>query len=175
MSALPPARLSPEEYLAFERPAETKSEFFDGGVFAMAGGSATHAQPSLAFGGELRQALKATECVVFSSDARIRATRTTYVYPDVSVVCGKAVFADERQDVLLNPIVVVEVLSDATEANDWGLKFARYRQMEPLEESVLVSQREPRVEMFRRLPDGRWWRRQAAGQNPFQIFGSVLE
>lgn len=154
MSAHPAPRMTPEEYLALDRAAEFKSEYFDGDIFAMSGGSLEHARLGARLATELNNALAGRNCAVYGSDARVRATRTTYLYPDVSVVCGEV--RREGSDVLLNPILIVEVLSDSTERYDRGLKFARYRRIESLEEYVLVAQAEPRVEVFRRQADGSW-------------------
>jgi Uma2 family endonuclease len=99
-------------------------------------------------------ALEGKDCWVPNSDARVRATASTYVYPDVSVVCGKPEVRE--RDILLNPVVIVEVLSESTERYDRGLKFSRYRRMESLQEYVLVAQSDPRIEVFRRQTDGSW-------------------
>ena len=154
MSAQSVPRLTPEEYLALDRAAEFKSEYLDGEVFAMSGGTFVHATLAARLATELNNALAGKGCRVATSDARVRATKTTYVYPDVSVVCGKPVL--EGNDILLNPVLIVEVLSDSTERYDRGLKFARYRRIESLEEYVLVAQADPRVEVFRRQTDGSW-------------------
>ncbi len=154
MSAYPAPRMTPEEYLALDRAAEFKSEYFDGDIFAMSGGTFAHATLAARMATELNNALQGKGCRVAASGARVRASLTTFVYPDVSVVCGKPLL--EHGDILLNPVVIVEVLSDSTERYDRGLKFARYRRIESLEEYVLVAQTEPRVEVFRRQADGSW-------------------
>lgn len=146
--------MTPEEYLALDRAAEFKSEYFDGDIFAMSEGTFAHATLAARIATELNNALRGKGCRVAASDARVRASRTTFVYPDVSVVCGKPLL--EHGDILLNPVVIVEVPSDSTERYDRGLKFARYRQIESLEEYVLVAQAEPSVEVFRRGADGSW-------------------
>src|SRR5439155_9351117 len=110
--------------------------------------------------------LEGTNCVPNTSELRVK-TETTglYTYPDVSVVCGRAQLLDERRDTLLNPAVIVEVLSDSTEAYDRGKKFEHYRQIPSLREYILVSQKEPRVEQFIRQPTGEWTLKEAAGLN----------
>jgi len=158
------ARLTEAEYLRLERAAEFKSEFFDGEMFAMAGGTRAHSLISMNLGGELRSRLKDTPCVTYNTDLRIKSESTgLYTYLDVSVVCGEQRFLDDEEDTLLNPTLVVEVLSDSTEAYDRGKKFEHYRQIPSLREYVLVSQREPRVEQFTRQKDGTWTLKEAVG------------
>jgi Uma2 family endonuclease len=157
MSAQPQPRLSPEEYLALERAAEVKSEYYDGHMYAMSGGSYPHAKIIVNVSSGLQQALKGKACSVTSSDVRFRVSpQGLYTYPDVMVVCGPPKFADNQRDTLLNPTLIVEVLSQSTEAHDRGFKFAQYQQLDSLEEYVLVSQIEPRVESFRRQMNGKW-------------------
>jgi Uma2 family endonuclease len=147
--------LTPEQYLAIERVAEFKSEYYQGKMYAMAGGKPIHSLIKTHFLTQLDLALEGRHCFVYDSDLRVRVSPTgLYTYPDVSVVCGEPVFFDE--DTLVNPKLIVEVLSKSTEAHDRGLKFAQYRTIESFEEYVLVSQAEPRVERFRRQPGGQW-------------------
>ena len=161
MSAQSVPRITPEEYLAIDRAAEFKSEYFDGKMYAMSGGTLAHSALAGRMLTELNIALAGKGCRVFNSDARIRATRSTFVYPDVSVVCGRPEIQDN--DILLNPVVIVKVLSESTERYDRGLKFARYRRMESLQEYALVAQSDPRVEVFARQPDGSWSMREYEG------------
>jgi len=157
MSAQPQPRLSPEEYLALERAAEFKHEYYDGHMYAMSGGSYPHGQILVNLSAMLREALKGRGCRVTSSDVRFRVSpQGLCTYPDVMVVCGSPRFADNQKDTLLNPLLIAEILSPSTEAHDRGLKFAQYQQLASLEEYVLISQTEPRVESFRRQPDGKW-------------------
>jgi Uma2 family endonuclease len=157
MSAQPLPRITPEQYLEMERAAEFKSEYFEGQVYAMAGGTYPHATIITNVSGELRQALKQKPCTVTSSETRLRVSSGgLYTYPDVMVVRGEARFADDQKDTLLNPTLIVEVLSKSTEANDRGFKFAQYRKLDSLGAYVLVSQSEPRVETFHRQADERW-------------------
>src|SRR6266487_2360204 len=115
----PTGRLSERGYLEIERAAEFKSEFFDGEMFAMAGGTATHSLIAMNIGGELRQQLKKTFCVTYTSDLRIKIPATgLYTYPDLSVICGPLQFVEETNDTITNPTVLVEVLSDSTEGYD---------------------------------------------------------
>jgi Uma2 family endonuclease len=157
MSAQPIPRITPEQYLAMERAAKFKSEYFDGHVYAMAGGTIAHAHVIANVTGALFQALKGGPCFVLSSDAMLRVSPGgLYTYADVMVVCGEAKFADDQKDTLLNPTLIVEVLSKSTEANDRGFKFAQYRKLDSLRGYVLISQREPRVETFERQTEGQW-------------------
>ena len=144
------------EYLEFERASELKHEYLRGEVFAMAGGTPEHARLAANVIGELRNALRGRPCSVFTSDARVRiAVTDRATYPDVTVVCGRLEHAPDDPDAIINPIVVVEVLSDTTEAEDRGEKFAHYRRLASLREYVLVSQRARRLEVYRRRDD-RW-------------------
>ncbi len=123
--------LSPQEYLTLERQAETKSEYYAGEVFAMAGASRKHNTivPNLLY--LLVGQLKGRSCEVYNSDMRVKVSVTgLYTYPDLTVVCGKPRFDDDQEDTLLNPTVIVEVLSKSTEAYDRGEKFAMYRALE---------------------------------------------
>jgi len=157
MSAAPKPFLSPQEYLAREREAETKSEYYDGETFAMAGGSEEHSLIAVNVAGALNFQLADRPCKVYNSDMRVRVEEDgPYAYPDVSVVCGEAEFADAERDVLLNPMVIIEVLSPTTEAWDRGGKFQRYQQMAALQEYVLIAQDQPRVERYERQGDEQW-------------------
>jgi Uma2 family endonuclease len=145
------------EYLDLERASEVKHEYLRGEVFAMAGGTPEHSRLAANVIGELRSALRDRPCVVFTSDARIRIEATDRAtYPDVSVVCDRIEPAADDPDAITNPVVIVEVLSDATEADDRGEKFAHYRRLPSLREYVLVSQRAARIEVYRRQADQRW-------------------
>jgi Uma2 family endonuclease len=166
MGAMPAfnARYTPEEYLAFEREAEQKSEYLDGVIYAMSGGSPEHSSIALNIGAELRTQLRAKPCRAYTSDMKVRTDLGgMFSYPDLSVACGDPRFHDERRDVLVNPIVIFEVLSDTTEAYDRGRKFARYQQIVSLREYVLVAQDEPRVEVYSRHGEGQWLLTVAAG------------
>lgn len=150
-------RISTLEYLSRERQAAFKSEFFQGEMFAMVGGSAHHSLIAANFVGEARQALKDRPCAVFSSDLRVRVQPTgLYTYPDATIVCGELEFDDDQHDTITNPTVIVEVLSDSTEKYDRGRKADHYRQIASLKELVLIAQDHPHVERFTRRPDGGW-------------------
>ena len=153
-----PARyVTPEEYLERERRAETKSEYFDGQVFALAGASANHNRIVVNLIALLRLQLRNKPCEPFASDMRVKVEATgLYTYPDVVVVCGEPQFEDEHRDTLLNPVVIIEVLSPSTEAYDRGKKFAHYRRIPSLQEYLLVAQDGMRVERFQRQEKDRW-------------------
>jgi Uma2 family endonuclease len=145
------------EYLAAEAKSDTKHEWLNGEVFAMAGGTPEHAGLAASVIGELRLALRDRPCRVFSSDLRVKVQATGLAtYPDASIACGKLETDPEDAQAVVNPIVLVEVLSDSTEAYDRGEKFAHYRRILSLREYVIVSQREPRIEVHRRNEAGRW-------------------
>jgi Uma2 family endonuclease len=120
MASHPIAKVTAEEYLALDRAAEFRSELLDGEMVATPGGSMRHARLGANIFGQFAVALENSECEAFSSDFRVRVSPQMYVYPDVAVVCGKPVLADERQDILLNPALLVEVLSPSTERYDRG-------------------------------------------------------
>ena len=154
MATQPQSRLSPEEYLALERGAEHKSEYMDGEAVAMAGASFAHNLIVANVVGALWGRLRGTPCAVVPSDLKVKATSRLY-YPDVTVVCGEPRFLDEAQDVLLNPTLIVEVLSESTKNFDRGEKFMRYRTVESLNDYVLIAQDGAHVEHFRR--QGEHW------------------
>jgi Uma2 family endonuclease len=151
----PVSKLTEEQYLAQDRAAEFRSEFVDGEMFAMAGASISHLRLQQNLAVELHAALR-RQCEVLGSDCRIKVPGGTYLYADVSVVCGDPVTGDEHADNLLNPVAIFEVLSPSTEKYDRGLKFQRYRTIDSLRDYVLVSQEQVRVEHFARQPDGTW-------------------
>ena len=149
--------LTPQTYLKKERNAESKSEYYAGQVYAMSVASETHNLIVWNIGGELRSLLKKRPCKGYPSDMRVKVSPTgLYTYPDVTVVCGKAQFDDKYKDTLLNPIVIIEVLSESTEAYDRGKKFEHYRTLESLEEYLLISQDSIAVDRYVRQADGRW-------------------
>src|SRR6266446_5472433 len=134
-------RLTAEEYLALERTAEFRSEFLDGEMFAMAGGTRRHSRIKVNLIAGLDRRLRSTPCQVFDSDMRIKVEATgLYAYPDAHVACDALRFEDEDEDTLLNPKLMVELLSDSSAAWDRGEKFWHYRRLESLQEYLLVSQ-----------------------------------
>ncbi len=163
-----------EEYLEFDRNSEFKNEYYRGQIIAMAGGKPTHAKIGATVTALLWIATEGRSCDVYSSDARLAADREShYVYPDIMVVYGEPEYADSRQETLANPILVVEVLSPSTESADRGRKFASYRNLESLQEYLMVSQFEPKVELHRKGPDGNWTRHEWTGLDAVAVLESV--
>lgn len=142
-----------------EEKAEVKHEFHRGEILAMSGGTYEQSRITANVVGELRNRLKGSPCFVLESNMRVRIPREDRgVYPDATVVCGKPQFdpEDPKRTTILNPRVVVEVLSESTESYDRGDKFTAYRELPSLEEYVLVSQNRPQIEAFLRQPEGLW-------------------
>jgi Uma2 family endonuclease len=149
--------LTPEEYLAIERKAEYKSEYFNGEMFAMSGASPNHVLIVANIVAELRGKLKQKPCNVYASDLRVRVSPTgLYTYPDVVVVCGQLQLADNHRDTLLHPTLIVEVLSDSTQDYDRGRKFEHYRSLSSFSEYVEIAQDRCHVEYFLRQADSCW-------------------
>jgi len=146
------------------RKAECRSEYYQGVIYAKSCGNAAHSVITVNLAAELRQALKKRRCFVYSTDLRLRVTPSgLYTYPDVMVICDEPFFCDDRKDTVTNPVLIVEVLSNSTEAHDRGFKLAQYRKLDSLREYVLVSQHEPRIERYLRQPDDQWVYNESAG------------
>ncbi len=151
MSSLAHSAYTPEQYLTLERKAEYKSEYINGQIFAMAGASLEHNRITANFVRVLGNQFMGHPCGVFSSDMRVKVDATgLYTYPDVVAVCGEIRFDDAHRDTMVNPTVIVEVLSPSTEAYDRGGKFAHYRRSDSLTDYVLVAQDQVRVEQYTR-------------------------
>ncbi len=157
MSMQPKSLLTPSQYLARERAAVFKSEFFCGEMFALAGASRRH---NLIVGNLVREtgnALKDRPCEVYPSDMRVKVSATgLYTYPDATIVCGARQFEDDQVDTLLNPTFVFEVLSNSTEAYDRGIKSAHYRKLASVQQYLLIAQDRPSIESYVRQADGQW-------------------
>jgi Uma2 family endonuclease len=174
MAAHPLPRLTPQQYLDIERAAELRSEYYDGQMYAMSGGSLEHSLIPMQAGAALVNALRGRSCRVASSDLRVRVSSTgPFYYPDISVYCGEPQLADDYRDTLLNPRAILEVLSKSTENYDRGLKFDAYRQIESLHEYVLIWQSEPRIEVWLRQPEGRWKGSYYAGMDAVCVLESL--
>lgn len=157
MSTHPKAFLSPEEYIEIERHAEIRSEYYQGETFAIAGASEAHSILADNLVVAFRLKLRGSPCRAYSRDMRVRVSATgLYTYPDLVIACGERKFLDENRDTLLNPTLIVEILSPTTEAYDRGRKFSHYRTLESLQEYLLVSQDRVQVECFQRQSAGQW-------------------
>lgn len=157
MSTQPNIYLSPEEYLTLERQADFRSEYIDGVVYTKGGTSLRHSLVTLNAAAELLIQLRGRSLSVCLNDMKVRLPDSRkFFYPDVVVVGGEPHFHDERTDVLLNPILIVEVLSESTEAFDRGGKFQAYQRLESLQEYILISQHKPVVEQYVRQSEATW-------------------
>jgi len=157
MSVAIKPKYTPQEYLEIERKAETKSEYFNGETFALAGASRQHVLIVGNLVTSFNLQLKKQPCQVYSTDMRAKVLKSgLYTYPDVIVVCDKPKFEDEHHDVLLNPTLIAEVLSESTEAYDRGKKFEHYRKIESLIEYLLIAQDKHSIEQFIKQNDGSW-------------------
>ena len=178
MSALPQPDteyLTEEEYLALERESEIKHEYIDGEIYAMTGGSEPHILIGVNLTRELSNRLRKSGCITYNSEMRVRITPTrNYTYPDVTVVCGeRELVEDETIATLLNPTIIIEVLSPSTEAYDRGKKFQEYRKLDSLKEYVLVAQDEARIERFTRNADNTWVLSTVEGVDAHFRFSSI--
>jgi Uma2 family endonuclease len=158
MSAQPQTSYTPEQYLEMERQAPYKSEYYRGEIFAMAGATTRHNVVADNLSANLNMGLRKKGCRTMSSDQRIltRHTDGLYSYPDIVIVCGKPQFSDLYKDTVMNPVVIVEVLSKSTEGYDRGDKFLLYRQLESLKEYVLVDSKKIHAEVYRKNEEGFW-------------------
>ncbi len=157
MSAPASETLTEQEYLARERQAETKSEYLAGQVFALAGATERHILITGNVFAALHAQLRSRPCRVYSNDMRTKVGPARfYTYPDIVVVCGEPQFEDARRDTLLNPILIMEVLSPSTEGYDRGKKFELYRKLDTFVEYLLVAQDRHFLELHSRRPDGTW-------------------
>jgi Uma2 family endonuclease len=157
MQTNPKHFLIPQDYLAWERQQETRHEYIDGEIFAMTGASREH---NLVCGNTfsaLHAQLRGGACEVYNNDMRVKVSETgMYTYPDITAACGQPQFEDAEVDTLLNPVLIIEVLSDSTERYDRGAKFAHYRNLPSLQDYLLVAQTECRVEHYRRQDESHW-------------------
>jgi Uma2 family endonuclease len=158
MSAALKLRLTAEQYLDIERRADTRSEFVDGEMYAMAGASFVHTATNDNIVRLVGNALAGTGCRTLSRNMRVLVERSgMYTYPDLIIICGTPeLVPDGHHDTLINPQVIFEITSPSSESYDRGKKFLNYQRIESLKEYVLVSQVSPRVERFVRQDDGTW-------------------
>lgn len=168
------AHYTPEEYLAREREAEYKSEYVNGAIFAMSGASERHHLIAGNVFAALHGQFRGRPCRAYVNDLRVKVSPTGLsTYPDVAALCSPPQFDDEHQDTLLNPDVIIEVLSPSAEAYDRGGKFGHYRKLTSLKEYLLVSQEEPHVELYVRQADSQWLLSEASGLQEVVFLPSV--
>ena len=157
MSLQPKTSYTPEEYLAIEREAEFKSEYFDGEMFAMTGASRKHNLIAGNTFASLHRSLRNQGCEVYMGDMRVKVSPTgLYTYPDIVIVCDTPQFEDSELDTLTNPLVIIEILSPSTESYDRGKKFENYRTIPSLTEYIMISQNRHYTEHFIRQSDNTW-------------------
>ena len=157
---------TPDEYLLIERGAEFRSQYIHGEIYSMAGASERHNLITANLTALLHAQLRGKPCRVYQSDMRVRTPNTKVIsYPDVVVACPPLQLLDERGDTLLNPTVIIEVLSDSTESFDRGDKWLAYEEIPTLTDYVLISQNAPKVEHFTRLGEAEWTYRFLEGVN----------
>ena len=176
-SARPRHRYTYAEYLAYERDSQLKHEYDDGEILAMAGGSRRHSVLAARVTAALENARKAG-CLTFQSDQRLRVVATgRATYPDVSVVCGpiQGDPADPDSSTITNPVMIVEVLAPSTEQDDRGAKWMHYQRIPSLQEYVLVSQGEARIERYRRLPEDGWAYQEVSAGEIVLVTGAVID
>ncbi len=174
MTVAPTRRLSPEEYLAHERTAETRSEYHAGEAFAMSGASLRHNRVVSNLMYALTTQLRNRDCDVLANDMRVRVPDSdSYVYPDVVVVCGEPRFEDGELDTLLNPTLLVEVLSPSTADYDRGGKLEIYRTIGSLAEVLVLAQDRAHAEHWVRQPGGHWLFEEAGTTGAVLRLGSI--
>jgi Uma2 family endonuclease len=173
MSTQPKPLLTGEEYLAIERAAPYKSEYYHGEMFAMAGASRAHNRLVANLVGILNEQTIEGPCEAYASDMRVHIPAIQwYTYPDASTACDPQ-FGDDHVDVLLNPVLIAEVLSESTEGYDRGRKFELYQSISSLKEYLLVSSDHVRVELYSRQVDGRWLQTVANRLDDVLVIGSA--
>jgi Uma2 family endonuclease len=172
-----------DQYLVIERSSEERHYYLDGEIYAMAGESSAHGDISVNVVISLGNQLRGTPCRARTKDTKVRSgpilsagetTRGLFSYPDVVVICGEPEYHDAFQDVILNPKVILEILSESTEAFDRGEKFTRLQTWNPtLTDYLLVSQKVPQVEHYARQADGSWSYRRITGLDASVVITSI--
>lgn len=174
MTAQPKRYITEQEYIEFERASISKHEYFDGQIYAMTGASRIHnliAGNTLA---TLHGQLRRKPCQIFPSDMRVKIMRTgLYTYPDLVVICGEPEFTDDVLDTLINPLVLLEILSPSTERYDRGMKSQNYRTIETLQDYILIAQDHYHVEHYSRQDNGQWLLQEAIGIGSAIIIRSI--
>lgn len=151
---------TPQEYLFMERQADYKSEYYNGQIYTMSGGTDNHSSVAANFIAELILGFRGRNCRVFTSDMRLAVilslTQQFHAYPDVSVVCGDILYYDNQRDVITNPIALIEVLSPSTRTYDRSVKFERYRHLASLQVYIIADPDRVFIEYYRKLEDNTW-------------------
>lgn len=174
MPATEPEYYTREEYLAREEVAEYKSEYYDGEIVAMAGGTYNHSTICFNMIRRIGEAIDGKNCVGFDSNMKLDIpTYNLFVYPDVMVACGDVEFSEGQNNIITNPILVIEVLSDSTETTDRIKKFAYYQNISSIQEYVLISQKEPKVEVYFKQQEKSWIYTVADGLEATVLFRSL--
>ena len=174
MASQPIPFLTPEQYLELERKAEHRSEYWQGQMFAMSGATRSHNLIGGNVFGQVREQLRGRPCEPYTSDMRVMASNASlYAYPDVTVVCDPPQFLENRQDTLLNPTLIIEVLSPSTEAYDRGRKFERYRTIESLRQYLLIAQDRIQADLYTRQSEEKWVLTSRSGREDFVELESV--
>jgi Uma2 family endonuclease len=163
MSTTPKQSWTVESYLEFERASDVRHEYLNGDVFEMVGATAKHNLITGSTLASLYTQTRSRPCFVYPSDMRVKISDTVYTYPDISVVFGTPEYEDTQADTLLNPTLIIEVLSPSTERYDRGDKFQHYRTLDSLQEYVLISMSSYRIERYLRQSDGQWLLTDAVG------------
>ena len=157
MNPNPIPKMTPEEFLAFERASDIRHEYLGGQIIAMGGAKRNHNIVAANLCTEISNKTEDKNCEVYLADMRVFLPASSeYAYPDLTVVCGQPEFQDDVLDTLLNPVLIIEILSASTEAYDRGLKFQLYRSIKTLREYVLISPNQPRIEKYVLHGDGFW-------------------
>ncbi|MEZ4527439.1 MAG: Uma2 family endonuclease [Desulfobacterales bacterium] len=146
-----------EEYLMMEESADDKSEFYQGEIFAMSGGSRNHSVICTNLIRRIGESLDDKDCILFDGNMKVDIPKAdAFVYPDISMVCGDIEFFEDRTDIIRNPVLIIEVLSPATQSFDRGEKFSYYRTLASVREYVLISQHQPLIEVFYKHNENQW-------------------
>jgi Uma2 family endonuclease len=175
MSAIPKHKMTMEEYIEFDKNNEGRWEYFDGEVIDMAGGTLNHNQIASNISRILGNKLEEKGCRALPGDMRLKVPKALpYRYPDVVVACGESLIEKiQGQEMLVNPLLIIEVLSSSTAQYDYSVKFTAYQSIESFQEYLLVAQDRPQVTQYVRQPDGQWLRKDIEGMESKVRFASV--
>ena len=173
MASVPRPEITPEEYLALDSAAEIRSEYYDGVMYAMSGASLPHNRINFNLARVLGNQLEGGPCEVFTNDLRVGSREGAFVYPDLVIVCGEPELRAGQFTTLLNPLIIIEVLSPSNQDWDRGGKFIEYQQISTLRQYILVHQAAPTVELHDRQPDGLWARTEIAWPDGVLTLASI--